>query len=398
MKRPAEILWVLALVGCGHSLPDDRHAEVKGAEKRGTADPANQLTYEELSTGALRVEVPAGEWRILHLDWNSLAANAQQVQVRIVSEGQPGAHPWGGFGDQVFDAKSGAPLISSMYLQGFRSGEPDSFGYQFAFTGTPPEDYSVETVYLIGSNDALSTFYIGVVPNIDTGIVLPEPSPGGVLRLISGEGQTEDHRPVLEEFKRRPLISAHLESGSGGFGVAYKRYYAPNGDLIEVRAGRAQFTAGALADPGMGIKGEQSLGIQLDEILPGRGVVSLLALGYPQAGAAHWSYHLGSPGLKQNQTGYTIEVSGISTGVNTGGEDSTKAGGILNTILQGPVDAGTLHYDIDYTFTGREGGGVDGNASGASFQIMSAFINFFGYINADFSKLYGWNVEKNVFN
>lgn len=403
MIRLMGVVLILALAGCGSSLPAAQDSQSKSLPKRGTAEPANQLIKQDLIDGAVRIDVPAGEWRILHLDWSNFAGNGEDVQVLVASEGSPGAHPWGGFGDQAFFAETGEALISSIYLNGFRSGEADSYGFQYSFAGHPPENYTAETVYIVGSNDAPSTFYIGVVPNIDPGVagsgfVLPETTPGGVLRLISGEGQTEDHRPALEALKQRTPVTAHLESGSGGFGVAYKRYYATNGDLIEVQAGRALFSSSALADPGFGAAAERTLGVQVDETLPGKGLMTLLAIGRPQAGSQRWSYQLNAPGLNVSQTGISGAIAGFSSGVNTGGDDSTKVGDNLTTVIQGPVEAGPLHYDISYIMSGREGGGVNGNASGALYMTGGTFYSFLGYINADFSKLYGWNVEKYVFN
>lgn len=403
MMRLMGVVLVLALAGCGSSLPAAQDSQSKSLPKRGTAEPANQLVKQDLIDGAVRIDVPAGEWRILHLDWSNFAGNGEDVQVLVASEGSPGAHPWGGFGDQAFFAETGEPLVSSIYLNGFRSGEPDSYGFQYSFTGNPSQNYTAETVYIVGSNDAPSTFYIGVVPNIDlgvadSGIVLPETTPGGVLRLISGEGQTEDHRPNLEELKQRTPVTAHLESGSGGFGVTYKRYYAANGDLIEVQAGRALFSSSVQADPGFGAVAERALGVQVDEALPGKGLMSLITIGRPQAGSQRWTYQLNAPGLNVSQTGISSAIAGFSGGVNTGGDDSTKVGGNLATIIQGPVEAGPLDYDISYIVSGREGGGVNGNASGALYPTGGTFYSYLGYINADFSKLYGWNVTKSVMN
>lgn len=349
----------------------------------------NQLTLATLQEKALRIEVPAGEWRAVRFD-KTLYADDVSVAMTVASEPNPQAMPWLAQGRQVFtdaagatDPRGQAQPFDTMTFAGLRNQVADAFTFSNTFRGFKAN----EVVFVLGSQQAPTVFWLGVVENSGGQTISADAD--GARTLVNGPADD----PMVEQAKlsalqSRTALTPLAEAGRGGFGASYVRSFDANGRLRVYQSGPIAVVDSALASSPEGDV-ERDIQLMTDLVLPEPGIVGFTTNAAILSGAARWDQLFSVPGFRRHAQGSYTAATGASTRQNTSEEEITAVGRLFSEITQ-PVDAGRLTLTLRHQFTGREGGAVAGNGGTASNAVLTQTLAYWGYVNADFAALYGW--------
>jgi len=377
-----------ALCACNNSVP----AEVSHLPKSGAAPPPNDFTVQDLTDHSVLIDVPAGEWRMVRLNRNFFPTNGQTITLIQASFPTPGAEPWIGFGHQSVRLSTGEMIgNASFIIQGVRGDIPYASTIETSLTNVEQE-----VALIFGSRFAPTRFYLGVVP--ENGQLLP--STDNLMAALLGPGETVDGfnariAEAADGLARRPLLPAGMESGRGGFGAVFIRFYLSSGEIYSASSGPLKLVESTLAEAPAGVKLQQNLLIQSEEPMPESGLFFYGAGVERQAGLCQWNYQVNAPEFhRNNKSTYACDSTyGPNTFVATDTEGSNiYYGPLVHLSTSAPTTPGTFKFELSHTFTGRDGGSVQGYAAPLSSLVLSQTLVFFGYINADFEALYGWQI------
>lgn len=398
MRKALLVLGSLMLTAC--SFPGSLDQALHARSQRGAAPPANLFELADLKSKSIKVEIPAGEWRLLRLDARGFIPSGEVVAVGVAYEASLGAYPWVGVASQIIDLKMGAPIGAADFLI---AGVPDvtsgASGFYSTWSAADPSQFGAEFVYLLGTKNGPATFYIGVVD------VPPPPTPldyTPMQLLFGGVEQPGLAEELRRQLLPRPLLQASLESGRGGFGAWYYRRHDANGQLVIEKGGPYEHadTEGLPAIDGLTV--DHALNFETREQTEDRGVFSYSLIAYPQFAANRFSYAARAANHEHQEAGLYAGGLGASGSVPAcsvaRAEPCVPEDGVYFRPLyaQGsfPVEPGPVTFQLSHTSTGRYGGSVAGQAGTAGSVIYPGLYLFhWGYIAADFEQLYGWNVE-----
>lgn len=387
---------ICLLVACENSDAPMATARNVVDFKRGSAPPSNRITKEQWSQTAIKVEVPAGEWRMLRLNAADLTPSGQDVTVLFAYQSSPSAQPWIGFGSQAISLPDNQAAGSSLFLIGGAPNNPlDITGVRSSWTSPDPEAIGFEFVYIVGSNNGPTTFYLGV-GDFYAPASLTDYSP---VQLIMGGVKVEDRQAEAQQLLQRPPLEARWESGTGGFGAWYFRRHDANGQLLVDKGGQYEFDESTeVAAPG-NTHVMQHTHVTSRESFPGLGVFSYNFSAGPQTGIDQYSYSVVAPEYARadnkvyaggtNLSAYSppceLAASPCLPGVGVNYNHLAAYGSF-------PTSQGELQVKLDRTAAGRDGGNVEGYGAPISESAFSGVYFFaWGYIHADFGQIYGWN-------
>lgn len=351
----------------------------------------NTLTASDLTAGSIRVDVPAGQWRAIRFG-GALYPDGVKATVAIASTPSPNASPWVGFSNQVFKTSTKKPIVPPFHqILGFRNTVPDAYLFTYSLASDPPGTAYPEAVVIVGSNGAPTTFYVGVIPEVDvpssTSIDL-----GTALTLINGSSEIRPGEPaLLSMLKARPTISrVNVQSGTGGFGVSYVRGFYPNGRLLEYRAGPIGLVHTVVASTPGQIDLGRKISMDVSQPMPGAGALSFVFAGISQAGGSVWDYDVRAAAFRRYRTGVYASASSHMPHVGTTTGDDAGFGPMFGQVSSS-VLPGTASLKMNYTLVGREGGSVAGYGGGiTSTALPTAFLVYAGFANLDYPAIYGW--------
>lgn len=384
----AVVLLGVVLTACNSSSLSNSNQ----FSKRGIAPPANDFTVQDLTEHSILVEVPAGEWRMVRLDRKFFPSGGQTISLIQASFPSPGAEPWAGSGGQYMRPGTDELVFNSDF---FFTGLPGDIPF-YTGAGAQLTNVEREVALIFGSRHAPTRFYLGVVPQ--SGQTLPFLD--NPLSLAFGPGETVDGfnariAQVADSLARRPLLTANMESGRGGFGAVYYRFYLPSGEIYSAGAGPIKVEESVMTVLPEGIRAQQKIRLQVDEPMPENGVFAYIGTSVRQAGLCDWSLRVETPEFSRNH-GSTYACAS-SYGPNEFVATDDQGSGILygqpiHPYASVPTPPGTFKFEFSHTLTGRDGGGIEGYAAPVSAQIPSISGFSLGYINADFNRLYGWQM------
>ncbi len=355
-----------------------------------TAPVPNRLTLDTLKRNALRIEVPAGEWRAVRFD-KTLYADGVSVAMTVASEPNPQALPWIANGSQTFrddgaasDPRGVPSRFGTMLFAGLRNQVADAFTFISSFS----DFKSNEVVFVLGSLQAPAVFWLGVVS--ETGGQTISTDADGARTLLNGPADDPMvEQAKLSELQSRVALTPLMEQGRGGFGASYVRSFDASGRFKTFQAGPVTVSDSALASaPGAGDV-ERDIRVLTDVVLAEPGIAALVTFAAVQGGGARWDQLIDTVGFRRHSQGSYTAATGASTRTNTSEEEITAVGRLWSYITQ-PVQGGRLTLSLRHQFTGREGGAVAGNGGAVSNTVLSQTLAYWGYVNADFSALYGW--------
>lgn len=377
-------LMLLGLSGCMGTTPEDASPSARNGESL----PPQSFSAQALTQGAIQVRVPAGEWRALRL------RNVPGHQLYVVTRPQPGAQPYFAPGNESFGLSFAAP--------------PQERPYATAITGWfRGLGGGEDEVLVLGSNVAATDFSVGYAPpDFDlTSVGVIVTSSGGAAPTIL----PETAEALAQAIAARPNVPARFEAGTGGYAGTLYRQRIISGELIEFTSGALQLTGDTVlaAEPGVQVLREEFItgsGVQ-----PGRGLAGFIALSLMHSGVMDFDIRYRLPPLDREHVGggagvggflpgATVPVFWLETllGVETGLPDTT-AGGIINIFDIGVAQAGMGELDFRYRYTGREGTYLSPQRNLAEDTVNAFTPDIlwvdWGYVNADFEALYGWNLS-----
>ncbi len=351
----------------------------------------NTLKATDLQGAVIEVSVPAGEWRAIRFG-SDLYPEDVKATVAIATNAATAAQPWVGFGSQIFDSRTKAPIFPPKHqFLGLRSGKPDAYLFGYSSASSPPGSAYPEAVFVIGSNGAPTTFYLGIIPEeaVDeaTSVEL-----NTVLTLINGSSELRPAEPeILAALQARPRIQmVNMQSGRGGFGFNYLRAYQSDGTLVQYKAGPVAVEVGSPASALAGESGLRTVTLSLEQPMSGQGALSFAFAGVSQLGGEQWRYEVDGGDFRRARVGVYGGASSYLPHVGTTtGDDITL--GPMFALVSSSVSAGVATYNMSHTLAGKEGGGVSGIGSGLGATVApNLFIALGGYANLDYGRIYGW--------
>nr|MBV6630821.1 hypothetical protein [Oceanococcus sp. HetDA_MAG_MS8] len=340
---------------------------------------AVEAATRDLSTSVLELRVSAGEWVAVH------SSDLAPDSLIIASVPEPGAQPYFGLGRG-----------------------PDSA--QFSFVAHPSDrpwitpavgfyrGPGAESVLLVGSNVAATTFLIGE-------LALELETSAGLL--LGGGGSLDgDYSSDIETLQSRPRITVPTQRGQEGFAASVVRFRQNDGTLLSYEGGNVDFQPTAIVEQdGTVVGGEYIMRVQQAASRPGvGGVVSVALL---QAGVTQYEIGKVLPPYATQHFGGGAVLSGFvpqygigntapSTGVDT---PSVSTGGTLLDIFWSATEPGTLSYDLRYNFSGRQAANLAGEGTAPEGEVralaLDVFLAHFGFAAIDVEQLYGWTVAEN---
>lgn len=383
MRFLSVLVATLLLSACGDSLPPAA-THVKGAAaKRGTAPPANRITQDQLRSQAIHISVPAGEWRMLRLDGNSVLANGEPLTITIKSKSAPGALSWVAFGYHFFATSTGNPEQPATL-----HGEPQPEGentFIVGFTYTSSGRSFSELVYIVGSNEAPTEFWLGIVDYSGAQATASDPL---ALTLGPWSMQSVENKSDAELEARqlwtRPALEAGLESGIGGHAARYLWYRDADDEVVTYTLGRLKVEESTLVPLPASFLLENQRRITADQLLPATSAFWFSFQAIPQADVSIWSDTVAAP-----------ELSLSSTSASAGaGFNGLRA----QYLLSAASPAGPLHLEFNHNILiGRNGGDAPDQGDALLRQFFTGYYANWGYINADLATLYGWDMGVSEF-
>lgn len=391
-----QILAVNLLAGCGSTILPADH--IRQLSNGGNAPPATFIGRQDLTENSIRVDVPANEWRMMRIDASEIHPDGVQTTLAVANFPNPGAQPWSGFAGQFFNIKNNQS--EGPYSLSISGGRPDNPSASAVVTlaGYDPEVLRREIIVIFGSQNAPSTFYLGIVPEKNSGDTTgatTEP----IMEVIFGEGETPSDllatgSLLAEALAGRELLpTPNLESGFGGFGTTYFRTYASNGEKLEVRWGPLEFEEQFLLDGPEGTTVQRTQRIGIRQSMNEGGAFTYLVLSVRQAGLCEWSFTFEVPNFWRDKGSVHPCTSIIpsSTFIGTGADgEGVEFGAPVRLSASGPASPGSFSLEFSQVQTGRDGGDIMGELGPVSALATSATILYAGYLPADLTALYGW--------
>lgn len=387
----ADLLTACDVPVLGKSLP------VVVKEKRGSAAPPNHITQEDLRRNAIRVDVPAGEWRMLRLEATDLLPGGGSVTVAIAYQHLGDAEPYIGFGSQYIDRELNDPFgIAGFLLAGVPAEKLGASGFISSWATTEPDRLNPEFVYIVGSRNGPATFFLGI-PELPAGRSLTDYS---ASELLFGGVEVRDFgRESAEQLAQRPLMQASLESGQGGFGAWYLRNYDENGEVITQRGGRYELESSVGTSTPGDIEISRRTRVAATEDFRDVGVFSYNFYAKSQFGVDQYTWSVNAADYSNGESivyapGLNIYAYSASCTVTSPCLPGTRVNfDNLHAYGSFPAMPGNLQLKIDHSSTGRYGGSAEGLGAPVSAQFFPGqYLFAWGNVQADFKALYGWDV------
>lgn len=385
--RGAVVLAAAAVMAaCGS---DSTSGDASFPARDGSAGEPNRIAAGELRAGAVHMDIPAGEFRALRLDMNALVGGLSgDAQFLVGSDPAATGRPWVGFTSAFVCEGFGPPQANSFIPAALGDGAPGAYAFRYSFSSNA---CGFEVVVVAGSNGGPARVSVGLVDALPPGYEADDP----ILALVTEEYEMVRTRADYAALVTgRPAVAASLQSGVGGRAGSFSRVYAPDGALLEFKAGEIDVMSDVM------LAGPEATDVERRHVLSdafeitGPGLVGWGIVGIPQAGAHFFDYALQTPAFSRVRSGGGATVSGYGprTATSTGSND-VAVGGPLLTIASGAAMPGAGQYRLDYRLTGRQGGGVGGLGTGAMSAAAPSFLLVqWGYVPLDVNRLYGWEV------
>lgn len=394
MKKFVVLACLAFLLACEpQGVPATRDA-ADFPTHRETSLEAQSFSRDDLTRAAIHIEVPAGEWRSL------LLTDLDAQGLYLASQPAPGARPYFGIGN--------GPSSGRLSF----AAPPQDQSYATAALGWwRSVDSSGETVIVLGSNAGPTQFAIGYAPPdfdlTSVGVVIVI-SPGGSVPTLA----PETARSLADDLFSRPHRAARFEPGTGGFAGTIYRQRVVDGSVIEFVSGDISLEKSVLAsaDPGVEVGLMYAISGQAEQL--DFGVHSYIVLTLSHSGSTAFSYDNTLPPQRYQDLGAGAGIGAYGTAgslplgntsrflLGDPAGPNVHGSGIIDIKQWAVAIRGSAALDMHWQFTGREGARIvpADNPAGPTEDFVRAFTPDiywldWGYVNADFAALYGWEMS-----
>lgn len=389
------VLTMLGLAACTGSEPVSPFAESFSPSKA-SAPPTNRVSRDVFDSSAIEINVPAGKWAMVRLDFGDLVDGYGAVLPIMASNPQPGAVPWTAYSA----ANRRGQLPAAFSFTAHRSDIADLSTFSFNITSTPGS--GDELVLVVGSMHADSRFYIGGDPgNID----LFHPSnlaevPDSLLFAdYSGEKYEAQRAAALDLLAARPRLDVNVDWGDDGVAGTALEIFFDGVNTFRYVTGEMNIQDTTLVeDPVLGTVVKE---IRVDNRHYADKPGAFSTTGYIryQAGAGDYSFSINTPSFSRGEdsvhaggSGYTRVYTGAENQYFPGSPD-WRGGALFFHNLSAVREPGEMSTQVYYRFAGQPGHDRTGVVGPATFAALPGYYLFrWGYFPCECKERFGWEL------